>query len=503
MQVEELKKYSQTDLVQLLSDFDLKDLTRLHWGLSWRKTARRKQLPPTLFLKGTRPYWGLRMGRGFGKTLTAAQWLGMEQVDHPDEIGFVVAPTSNDTRFTCFEGPTGLISVIPPIFIDEYVRSPLPTLYLSNGSIIRGFAADTPNRLRGPQAHRVWAEEIAAWLYPKEAWSNIEFGLRLGDNPRLVWTSTPKPTPFMRDRDKDRRTVVVTGSTYENAENLTDVFYENVAKYEGTAIGKQEIHGELIDPEESGFVKRSQWRLWSAFKPLPKFKFLLLSVDTAFSEEDYDKKKQVNDPTAGSVWGCFEFEKKLHVMLLHAFEKRMGFPDLVERMKKEKEKKYGDADEPKIKPMIRSKEVAGHQGRKPDLTLIETKGSGISLRQQLASENILTESYNPGQLDKLSRLHVISPMFAHGRVWTIESEHEEAKPATWAEDLIAQVCTFVGEGSLEHDDLMDTCTQALRFFLDKFPFGPFTVKIDPEELARKAAAARRAAEKASRNVYDQ
>lgn len=502
MQAFNLEKYTEDELLKLLDDFTFEELVRLKWGMYWRGTARWKQLAPAPFLAGTKPYWGLRSGRGFGKTLTAAQWMGMEMVDHPDEAGFVIAPTSQDTRMTCFEGPTGLLEVIPDVFIDDYVKSPLPTITLTNGSLIRGFAADSPNRLRGPQCHRAWAEEIAAWQYPKEAWSNIEFGLRLGKSPRLVWTSTPKPTPFMRDRDRDKRAVVITGSTYENAENLTEIFYENVAKYEGTAIGKQEIHGELIDPEEAGFVKRSQWRLWSAFKPLPKFKFILLSVDTAFSDEDFDKKEQKNDPTAGSVWGCFEHEKKLHVMLLHCFEKHMGFPDLVDRIKKEREKKYGDADEPKLKPMIRSRSTAGHQGRKPDMTLIETKGSGISLQQSLASENILTESYNPGNLDKLSRLHIVSVLFAHGRVWTIESEHEELKPATQFEDLIAQVCTYVGEGSLEHDDLMDSTTQALRFFLDKFPFGPFTVKIDPEEVARKAAEARRAQEKAKRNVYD-
>lgn len=498
----QLQKYSDTELFQMLEEFTFEELVRLRWGIQWRSTARVKQLPPLDFTEGIRPYWGLRSGRGFGKTLTAAQWLGMEQWDHPGELAAVIAPTHDDVRYTCFEGPTGLVEVIPATFIEDHIKSP-PSLRLINGSLIRGFAADTPNRLRGPQYHRAWCEEIAAWQYPKEAWSNIEFGLRLGDKPQLVWTSTPKPTPFMRDRDRDKRAVVVTGSTYENRENLTDIFYENVAKYEGTAIGKQEIHGEILDPEEAGFVKRSQWRLWPARKPLPKFKFLIYSFDTAFTEQTFDKKEQKNDPSAASVWGLFEYDKKLHVILLDCWEEWYGFPKLVEVVKKEKERTYGDADEPLIKPFIRGPQRPRHQGRKPDVLLVEAKASGVSLCQQLAHEHIFAELYNPGQLDKLSRLHVVSPLFAHGRVWVGESDRMSGQPAFWAEQLLSQVCTYVGEGSVEHDDLLDTTTQALRFFMDKFQMGPFTVKIDPVELARKQAAARQASKKSQRNPYDE
>lgn len=480
------EKKELSDFAKSLDDMSIEELLILDWGVTWRSTARRKQLPPPEFLDNTKPIWGLRSGRGFGKTLTAANWQGLEACLREDTIHAVIAPTHDDARHTCFEGVTGLLNVIPePLIVDH--NKALPSITLYNGSFIRGFAGDTPNRLRGPQYHTAWCEEIASWQYPKEAWSNIEFGLRLGKSPRMVWTSTPRPTPFMRDRNGDKRAIVVSGSTYENRANLTGLFYDNVAKYEGTAIGRQELWGELLDPEEAGFVKRSQWRLWSAKKPLPRFRFLIMSLDTAFTDKTHDKKTQTSDFTACSVWGMFEHEKQDHVMLLDCWEDRLGFPQLVARVKKEKKFTYGDQDEPLVKPLIKSLETPRHQGRPVDLILIEEKGSGISLRQSLASENIFTESYNPGKLDKLSRLHIVSPMFAAGRVWAVESESQSGQPRTFMDPLISQVCSFVGEGSVEYDDLLDTATQALRLIMDKFRM-VFTVKVDPEELKRRLLA---------------
>lgn len=392
-------------------------------------------------------------------------------------------------RYTCFEGETGLLNVIPKELIAN-VSLTLPSVTLINGAIIRGFAGDSPERLRGPQHHAAWCDEIASWKYPETAWDNLMFGLRLGTNPQVCWTSTPKPKPFVRMLSEDPRTVLVTGSTYENQENLPDTYFQNVAKYEGTNVGRQELWGELLDPEEAGFVKRSQWRLWKAGRNLPKFKYIVMSLDTAFTEQTFDKKKQENDPTACSVWGLFEYEKKLNVMLLDAWEDRLGFPALMKRVKKERLLTYGDALEPRLRPHVDDpKYRIGHTGRKADTILIEDKGSGISLRQVLAIENVLTESYNPHDEDKLSRLHHVSPMFAHGRVWAMESEVRSGKPKSWCDPLISQVCSYVGEGSIQHDDLLDTTTQALRMYMDKF-FGPLEFKPDVEDMLRKQAIER-------------
>ena len=335
--------------------------------------------------------------------------------------------------------------------------------------------------------HRAWCDEIASWRYPDDTWDMLNFGLRLGQHPKILWTGTPKPSPFVRKLVKFPNSIVVSGSTYENRANLAPKFFESLAKYEGTKIGRQELYGEILDPEEEGIVKRSQFRLWPHDKPLPKFSAIIMSLDTAFSEKTFDKKKQSADPTACTVWGVFEFENMKHVMLLDAWEDHLGFPQLVARVKKEREFTYGDADEPLLKPkfsvpFLRPK----HQGRKIDIILIEDKGSGISLRQALASENILTTPYNPGRMDKLMCLHAVSPVFANNRVWVVESNKTPGTPRSWAEPVIAQFCSYIGEGSLSHDDLLDTGTQALKLILDQFGM-TFTVPRNLEFEAQQQA----------------
>lgn len=496
--------FSDASVTDIFRSFTEEELHLLRWRICWRRMARLKQLPPSEFEDPADDCYilGVRSGRGFGKTLMAANWMGITASTTVGYYG-VVSPTHDDVRFTCFEGPTGLLSCIPPKLIDSH-NSSLPMVTLWNGSVIRGYAGDTPERLRGPNFNAVWADEIASWKYPEDAWSNIMFALRAGDNPRMLWTGTPKATPFIRKLQEEKRSMIVVGSTYEN-KNLTASFYENVAKYEGTKIGRQEIYGEVLDPEEEGFVKRSHWRLWPANRPLPKFKFIIYSLDTAFTEETHHKREQENDPTACSVWGVFSFKEgkrtHQHAMLLDCWEDWLGLPALIERVKRERKLTYGDTDEPLFRAkVIPAKQRARHQGRPIDLILIEEKGSGISLRQSLANENILTEGYNPGQDDKLTRLHLISPCFPHGRVWAVESEVFPGKIKSWAEPLVSQVCSYTGPGSTERDDLMDTTTQALRLIMDKF-MGPFTIPQDPEEKKRQQVLAEQRRRKSKRNPY--
>ena len=493
---DEIKEQLPEDTAEVLQLFSDEDLHFLRWRICWQRMARKKQLPPEEFLSMEKHIWLIRSGRGFGKTLTGANWIG-EQAWMVPSFYAVISPTHDDVRYTCFEGPTGLYSVIPPQLIHDRNQA-LPSVTLKNGSIIRGFAGDTPERLRGPQHAAIWCDEIASWKYPQEAWDNILFGLRLGDSPRICVTGTPKPTPFVRRLQADKGTIDVVGSTYENRENLTQYFYDSIAKYEGTRVGRQEIHGEVLDPEEEGFVQRSQWRVWPSDKALPKFTYIVMSFDPAFTERNFDKRKQENDPTACSVWGVFMQPRKRkspipNVILLDCWEDWLGFPNLIRRIKKEMKYTYGDADEPLIRPVVVSKKRrVKHQGRLADIILIEEKASGISLRQQLAEENILTHGYNPGNEDKLTRLHYVSPMFAAGRIWAVESEVNPGNFKTWADPLISQVCSYVGPGSVERDDLLDSATQGLRLLMDKF-FGPFTVVDSTED--REQARARDIAER--------
>jgi phage terminase large subunit-like protein len=488
-----------------LDTFTDQDLSLLRCQLLWKRVARKKQIPPL----GDWDFYGIKSGRGFGKTLAAVQWLWTEAARDPGSYNFVVAPTHEDLIKVCFYGPTGLhgnfydkitdknYPIIPHHLIKWSTKSPL-VICLWNDALIQGFSADTPERLRGPQCNRAWCDEVASWRYPEKTWDNLIMGLRLGHHPQLFWTGTPKPKPFIRTLVKLPRSIIINGSTYENRENLPRTFFENVAKYEGTSVGRQELYGEILDPEEAGFVKRSQWRLWPANKKLPKFRLIVMSLDTAFTEKQWDKKEQTGDPTACSVWGLFTFERTDHIMLLDAWEDYLGFPALIKRVKVERSYTYGDQDEPVLRPLIDKMQRPKHQGRPVDIILLEDKGSGISLRQQLAVEEILTESYNPEGMDKLSRLHACSPLFPNKRVWAVESLKAPGEPRNWADPLISQVCTYVGEGSLIHDDLLDSATQAWIWLMHRFSI-KFTVHEKPGEAAQKAIEK---VHRIRRNPYD-
>jgi predicted phage terminase large subunit-like protein len=136
-------------------------------------------------------------------------------------------------------------------------------------------------------------------------------------------------------------------------------------------------------------------------------------------------------------------------------------------VKRELNVAYGDdQDTALIKPMFGSGKPLT-SGRKPDMCLIEDKGSGISLRQMLEREGIDAYAYNPGRADKLTRLHMVSPIFAQKRVWLPESDKFAGQPRTWVEPMLAQLCAFTGPGSVKHDDYVDAMSQCVRLAIDK------------------------------------
>lgn len=450
-----------------LAELSVFDLTLLAWRMRWLATARDNQRTPP----GDWDVWLILAGRGFGKTRTGAEDTAWYATQNPGHRCSIIAPTSGDIRDTCIEGESGMLSVLPETIIRSYNRT-ISEIILENGSVIKGFSAQEPDRLRGPQHHRVWCDELAAWQYADETWDMMKFGLRLGEHPQVVVTTTPRPIELVRklikDGEKKKGSVYVTrGSTYENKDNLAKSFIDQLLQYEGTQLGRQEIYAEVIDPEESGIVKRSQFKLWPTDKPLPGFEYIVMSLDTAFTEKTTDRKTHDSDPTACSVWGLFRHDKRPNFLLLDCWQDHLGLPDLIERVKKEYKVKYGDEDSrPMIQPLVGPKQsLLG--GKSVDLLVIEDKGSGISLRQMLAREDILAYPYNPGRADKLQRLHAVSHLFAHGHVWVVESEKRPGMPRSWADPLITQVCSFHGEGSIKHDDFVDATTQALRLLADR------------------------------------
>jgi predicted phage terminase large subunit-like protein len=412
--------------------------------LKWLSIASDHQITP----KGDWwAIWLLLAGRGAGKTRCAAEWTWWEAWSHPKTRWLVSAPTSGDVRDVCFEGDSGLMNVIPTALIDNYNKSQ-HEITLVNGSIIKGIAASEPERFRGPQFHGGWCDELAAWMYLDEAWSMLQFGMRLGKSPKIICTTTPKPKPLIMDLvERDGEDVIyTTASTYDNLQNLAPTFRAQILQYEGTSLGRQEIHAEIIDPEESGIVKRDWFRLWPSDRQLPRFEFVVQSYDCATSD------KTVNDPTACTVWGIFKpsDDKPLSVMLIDCWEQHIQYPDLRPKVLEEYESIYGDENE------------FGH-GKKVDLVLIEDKSAGIVLIQDLQRAGLPVRGYNPGMADKTTRLNLVAPIIKKGRVYIPESSTNEGCARTWAEPLIRQLCAFP---EVRHDDFVDSTSQALRILRD-------------------------------------
>jgi len=214
----------------------------------WLKTARSKQLQP----KEEHYIWLILAGRGWGKTRTGAQDIALYALRNPNSLCAVVAPTHGDLRRVCFGGNSGLLSIIPEqCYLQSSdakgYSSSVAEIRLDNGSKIIGYAAIEPDRLRGSQFHRAWADELAAWRYP-EAFDQLMFGLRLGKNPQCVITTTPKPSKVIKDLLARKDVYVTTGNTFENQENLADTALAMLKeRYEGTTLGRQELYAEIIE----------------------------------------------------------------------------------------------------------------------------------------------------------------------------------------------------------------------------------------------------------------
>lgn len=219
---------------------------------TWEACARAEQLAPP----GNWRTWLVCAGRGFGKTRLGAEWV-RQQVESGAACRIaLVAPTAADARDVMVEGESGILAISPPWNRPLYEPSKR-RLTWPNGAIATTYSADQPERLRGPQHDAAWADEAGSWRYP-DAWDMLQFGLRLGSNPLVVVTTTPKPVKLVRTLLTASTTAVTRGSTYDNAANLAPAFLEAIkAKYEGTRLGRQEIFAELLDDYPGALWQRA------------------------------------------------------------------------------------------------------------------------------------------------------------------------------------------------------------------------------------------------------
>jgi phage terminase large subunit-like protein len=254
----------------------------------WRVWAREAQLPPE-WLK-----WRVCIllgGRGSGKTRAGAEWVRMMVETGKASRISLVAPTAHDARDVMVEGESGLLAVCPPWDRPNYEPTK-KRLTWKNGAVATVFSADEPSRLRGPQADAAWADELAFWRYP-EAWDNLLLGLRLGGpdgaidvGPRCVVTTTPRPSPLLKDLLKRDSTHVLRSTTFDNEANLATEFIDDIIeRYEGTRLGRQELYAELLTDTEGALWTRNvieDNRVTEA----PPLKRIVVAIDPAASANE-------------------------------------------------------------------------------------------------------------------------------------------------------------------------------------------------------------------------
>lgn len=201
----------------------------------------------------------------------------------------LVGQTAADVRDVMIEGESGILSVSPPWFEPKYEPSKRRLTWPS-GAIATAYSADEPRQLRGPQHDFAWADELASWATP-EAWDQLMFGLRLGSDPRVIVTTTPRPTKAIRDLLADPTTVITRGSTYDNRANLAPAFFEQIIrKYEGTRLGRQELHAEVLDDVPGALWTRAMLDATRARTSPPELTRVVVAIDPAVtSGEDSDE----------------------------------------------------------------------------------------------------------------------------------------------------------------------------------------------------------------------
>jgi len=243
----ELPKSKVNELFEALGPRKVEELKH-----DWNFWARDNQLAPEGDDWNT---WFINAGRGFGKTRSGVEWV-REQVKVGVKRIAAVASTNSDIELVMVKGESGFLSVCwkgDKTYAGKKMGFPewsptKRTLTWENGAQVQFFSAEEPERLRGPQFELAWCDETAAWNKDIDTWQMLQFCMRLGKHPRIMVTTTPKPTKLIRQILKDPKTIITTGSTFDNSANLAKTYLTAVKEqYEGTRLGKQELYAEVLE----------------------------------------------------------------------------------------------------------------------------------------------------------------------------------------------------------------------------------------------------------------
>ena len=264
----------------------LSDTELLGLAYDWKLWAREGQTLPDHCEchHGDWTTWLILAGRGFGKTRCGAEAVRQWIKDGFNHINFIAA-TADDLRDIMVEGESGILAICPPYERPIY-RVSKRRLEWPNGATSLLFTAQEPDRLRGKQHEKLWADEPAAWQYDQDSWDQAMFGLRLGKKPQTVATTTPRPTKMIRGLMADPTTHITRGTTYDNRSNLAPTFYSKIiTKYEGTRLGRQELNAEILDDNPGALWKLSDIEA-TRIKNLPEFMRIVVAIDPAVTSNE-------------------------------------------------------------------------------------------------------------------------------------------------------------------------------------------------------------------------
>lgn len=230
--------------------------------------------------------WFLKGGRGSGKTWTGSNVIKKWSHKYPRML--IIGRTAYDARDTMIEGDSGILALSPKQWRPDY-QPAKRRLVWPNGAQAMVRSADEPDSIRGPQFYKAWGDELASWRYGQETWDNIMFALRLGDDPQMVVTTTPRPTKLVKQILALETTIPGTESTYANIDNVAEAWArEIVQKYKNTRLGLQELEGRVLDDNPNALWNRAlldQTRV----SQTPELDEVVVAVDPATAELSADE----------------------------------------------------------------------------------------------------------------------------------------------------------------------------------------------------------------------
>lgn len=271
------------ELQARLAALSSEELASLRYA--WSFWARPDQVAPL----GDWRTWLILAGRGWGKSRTGSEWVRARALSEPVRIA-LVGLTAADARDVMVEGESGILAVHAeherPLYEPSKRRLTWP-----NGSLATCYNASEPDQLRGPQHHYAWVDELAKFPQAQELWDQLAFGLRLGQHPQSMVTTTPRPLPIIKRLMADKGTVTTRGKTLDNSSNLAPgAVAALMERYDGTRLGRQELGGEIVDDVPGALWTREMLDT-SRVKVAPDMARVVVAIDPSGTDggEDGDE----------------------------------------------------------------------------------------------------------------------------------------------------------------------------------------------------------------------